>query len=524
MISTDAFEKELLHFLKENNDSVDIFFIDLPKIDSMGLYTTEKNNASTRLRDLGPNKPIVFKFSESTQKTHEIVVRVMLNILENNLEEINKFRFLLLSSIVEDYMHEKILQNSFYKKISKSDTISLSTQLIGIFNSVDWKQNFDIITNPTSLEDWENVFRSFSYLFHSSNLIDVLACAVKNYEKFNSPPLPNLTSLLKARLLFDIPLNTYLSVFEETDVNFISAFIFSNFVPPFPENSKAVSIFKMNLSSFVSDKSNFEKLVLDLLTDHQFEYFEKNFTRNEIVQLISSEVANGISNKSFFPTLPLAKFTIYPRLLKIFEDKKIDIAEQDVSNHIALIYMNSLSTTIKYADKTVIYSFPHHLIANNTQESYSYIYHSLMTCSSEVFESYLKKLKGYCYFILPHFFGRHFSENFALKATTNLYLISLSSTWLTVVNEEWQGRSDKIMDIINSSLLEPFINKIAKSTKDFSVERHTNFVDEAQSFFLMMIEAKKQNKFHIFSSIANATSNIAPINWPWLDQTIIEKV
>lgn len=515
MKNKEQLKNDIISLLKKNNMNIDDFYREIIDLNSYDYFSIEARKTSSRVMDLGPNKPFYFKIEEPNGFQEIIDIYRGIIDLSTTDNAFNILRLLLFASIIEDHTNGKQLQEKFYNIQDQEKVNDTLHKIIESVNSIDWKRDLDIKEDISSINEWNNLFRSFAHLFHHSNIVDILVFVIKKAKELNIKSKQHLAPLLKARILFSISLDDYLSVFQEDDFEFIVGYLFCSHAPHYPNEEKSVDFIKDNIETFSRNEHKFESLINKIFTNYYYQNDEKNDVKKNVVKIIAQKLSDKIKDKTYFPQLNLQDYVIYPRAINIIQELHTQLTNQDVSNHIVNAFNSTLSRKYPFMDNNSL-DFPYDPLSNIIQESYAFILHSILNCSDDVFKNFETKLKQCCYLILPHYFGRYYSESFAIRFTTNLYLIVLSVIWLTVDLTDCKKRFDSILKILNDALVESYTYKLVPHLKN---DNNRGFSDDIGAFFYMMEQTSKSDKLEVYSLISKPIEKHISLNWPWLPES-----
>lgn len=507
------FKENLEKFIFSTPENISVFYQKFLELDTCGLFEIEKREVSNRVLDIGPPKPFRFKFKyENDKEELKKVIGVIQSFLRDQLKipGMNQVNLLLMASLFDDHLHDDPLKHLVYDIIGKSQAELLAESVLGLARHVNWKQDFDLDEKMLSISDWESLFRSYSRLFMHNNVIDIVIFSFKFLRKKKRTPLPDL---LRARLLFELSLDTYLKVFEEEDLDFILGYVFSRFAPHFKKEEGAVEIVRNHIQAYCEDSKKMEQMIIEIFTAYYYKSDDSNPVCEEILKIIAHTVCERIKNKKYSPILRLSDFIIYPRLLKVFELEKMDIDDVTIANHITDVFSNSFIHKRINLKESVSFGLPYNPSSNAQQEVYSYLLWSFLKCSEDNFNKVKISLRNYSQNLIPYFFGRYESSQYAFKTSANIYLILLSVIWVSEDSRESQKRFSQMLDEVNTHLLEPFSNVIANHARNFSRKRFHD--DEMNAFFVMMHEAKSKDRFEVYKNLSENISKLIPLEWPW---------
>lgn len=508
------FKNEVLRLLTGRDLDLANFYHNLTDLKTFGLFKIEPRVQSPRFSDIGPSRPFYFNFNEADGASPSRTIEVLEEIIDTVATDssINKFRLLLLSSFIEDHVHEELLQDRFYQIIKTEDLNGFCTEIISEINLLDWIGGFDLKEKADSLGDWDVLYRSFGYLHAHSNIIKVLRKALKKHGERGMGPLPHLKDVLKVRILLEMNLNDYLKVFPNEDFEFVVANILSRFAPHFPEESAAIDIVRSQIDRYSLDAAKFERLVKSIFGTY---YFEVNIERGiyrEVVNLVSKKLVYKIKDGTYIPQLDFSDFVMYPRMFNLFKDEQFDLSSQDAANHVVATFVKSLTLPPNFVNQ-VSFGFPFEALGKANQEAYAVLLHSMFICSSENFKDVKSRIKKCALSVLPHFFGRYYSENYATRFTTQIYLILLSVNWLVPDLRNYENRFDELLITMNSSVLEAYCHRLATHIKSFDPKTGMN--DDLHNFFIMMEQVKGEDKLRVFSKMSRDIDSKIELSWPW---------
>lgn len=517
MDNYSEFSNSIKHLLKSDFKNISDFYESMKRIGSAGLYALEDRPTNSRILDLGPQREFRFIFAseELKQKTLKLVKDSLMQIAKE--ASIEKFWVLLFASVFDDWTHDDQLQEAVYGATDKKQVAGFLDNIILRLSAIDWKTNFVINDEISSISGWDHLFRSLAHCFPSNNVIGVLVYAIQKARDSKITTALKLPDLLKARLLFDLSLDDYLSVFiNEKDVEFICGFLFCGHAFHTPKESLATERVLSEFENYSQDSTKLENLIKKIFTAYYYKTNLKNEVTLSILNIIAEIVGQKVKDESFELDLGFRDYSLYPRITPLFakiDESVLSLSTDEVANHITKTFIRTLSKSIHFVEESDPFEFPFDFLSKTNQEAFAYILHSILNCSDDVFKQLEKSVKKFTLDAIPYFFGRYHAQKLATKSATSLYLIMLSISWLTDDVSSYSKRYNSLIGILNKNFLEAYSNCLVPHLKSYNPK--LSFPDEISSFFSMMIEAKKENKLKAFDLIAKPIENKIPLEWPW---------